>query len=81
MMSDFPVTNKLTSNFIFADDSCACKVGLELKSTIASFQKDLDVINDWCKKWGLILNPKKCKVIIFNKMGLKNLQFKLTIKN
>jgi hypothetical protein len=32
-------------------------------------QSKLDILNDYCEEWCLGINPKKTKVIIFNKSG------------
>ena len=38
-------------------------------NTKEDLQSKLDILNDYCEEWCLGINPKKSKVIIFNKSG------------
>ena len=51
---------------MYADDS---KVIAEVEDTNSEskLQKDINKIKDWCDKWSMSLNGKKCKVMHFGK--------------
>ncbi len=62
---------KVLNCLMYADD-------IALISTSAQcLQHSLDKLNCYCKKWGLQINAKKTKVVIFNRAGwmLKNKNF------
>jgi hypothetical protein len=48
---------------LFADDLVL------FSNTNEGLQSKLDILNDYCEEWCLGINPKKTKVIIFNKSG------------
>jgi exonuclease III len=58
---------------MFADDIAL------VSSSAKGLQHCLDKLNIYCKKWGLQVNSKKTKVIIFNRAGcmLKNNSFRI----
>ena len=57
---------------MYADDS---KVIAEVEDTNSEFklQKDINKIKDWCDKWSMSLNGKKCKVMHFGKKILRRI--------
>jgi hypothetical protein len=48
---------------LFADDLVL------FSNTKEGLQSKLDILNDYCEEWCLGINPKKTKVLIFNKSG------------
>ena len=60
----FPeLSNSIINHLLWADDL----IILTLDAKI--LQQNLNILNDFCKRWGLIVNIKKTKVICFGKRG------------
>jgi ribonuclease HI len=83
MVNDFPELSQFTSDAFFADDCTIWRSGTNLAQILHHLQEDLIKIEDWCKKWGFIINTDKTVGIIFtNKKGCDNLKpLKLQGKN
>jgi hypothetical protein len=54
------VVNTSSQVRLFADDCAIYRVIKSIDDQIA-LQKDLDLILEWCSKWGMELNAKKCE--------------------
>ena len=60
-INDLP--NDLTSNVrLFADD-CIVYRRISSRNDCDLLQKDLNILNDWERKWGMEFHPKKCNVL------------------
>ena len=46
---------------MYADDM------LILSYTESGMQKALDILEEYCQRWQLVVNPDKTKIVIFNK--------------
>ena len=63
-------TNEITQIFnfarikIYADDLTIC-TGINNDNDRIKLQNELDLFCEWCSKWGLIINIKKCKLMHF----------------
>src|SRR6267154_675811 len=80
MINDFPLLSKYTSEAFFADDCTIWRSGKNLEQIFYHLQQDLNLISEWCKKWGFTINTAKTQGIIFtNKTINKNKQLKLNI--
>ena len=63
-LGNFPkLKNKAISHLLWADDLVLLALDED------SLQATLNILNTYCESWGLQINPKKTKVIIFNKSG------------
>ncbi len=62
---------KVLNCLMYADDIAL------ISTSVQGLQHCLDKLNCYCKKWGLQINAKKTKVVIFNRAGhmLKNKNF------
>lgn len=67
MMYDFPTKSKRTLDLIFADDCCVAGIGNDLNILIYRMQEELNLINNWCLKWGFVINVEKTKAVIFHR--------------
>ena len=66
--------NKLVA---YADDAtlAACIESPNLRSHVAdSLNRDLTRINDWCKLWGMKLNPLKTQSMLISRSRTPNPQ-------
>src|SRR6267154_1827567 len=80
MVNDFPTLSEYTSNALFADDCTVWRSGKNLSQIQYHLQNDLNIISDWCKKWGFQINIEKTVGIIFtNKLNLIKEKFSLKI--
>ena len=52
---------------LFADDSATFKSGKHLDSLVKDVQESLDLISDWCEKWGVKISLTKSCAVIFSK--------------
>ena len=52
--------------FLFADDTCLFVSGNDPADTARILNRDLEVLNNWSKKWKVSFNPDKTKDIIFS---------------
>ena len=57
------IFNEIIHSLLFADDLIILSLNKE------DLQTKLDTLNEYCLKWGLKVNTKKTKVMIFNKAG------------
>ena len=57
------IFNTAINSLLFADDLIVISLSKE------GLQARLDILNEYCAKWGLTVNVKKTKVMIFNKSG------------
>jgi len=72
MINDFPLLSKFTSDAFFADDCSIWRSGTNLEQIFYHLQLDLNLISEWCRKWGFTINTTKTQGIIFtNKKILK----------
>ena len=58
------------SSLLFADDLAIFSLSQE------ELQNKINILEEYCYKWGLELNMKKTKIIIFNKQGANIKRFK-----
>ena len=56
-------TNKLFNrlNIKLKTSKCFTPMTWKGQTEIDKLKKDLDVVGDWCKTWGMRLNLEKCK--------------------
>jgi len=66
MVNDFPTLSQYTSNALFADDCTIWRSGTNLRQIQFHLQQDLNLISEWCKKWGFQINTDKTMGIIFS---------------
>lgn len=50
---------------LFADD-CVVYRAIETDRDIVALKKDLKEIETWCGNWGMTLNTRKCKTVVFS---------------
>ncbi|CAK1594782.1 unnamed protein product [Parnassius mnemosyne] len=70
------ITLQLSSRYhLYADDLQVYEHAklMDLPNTIGLLNKDLDLIVDWCKSYGLKVNPSKTKAIIIGSQKFVNL--------
>ena len=67
--------NTNISSLLFADD-----VAIFLLSQ-KELQNKINILEEYCCKWGLELNIKKTKIIIFSKQGANIKKFKFYYKD
>ncbi len=81
MMNDFPKLHSSVCSGFFADDSTIWESGSSLPAMEKTLQSSLNIIGDWCKTWGFVINTDKTEAILFNrKKNLTNIP-KLYINN
>ena len=80
MANDFPELSGFTSTALFADDSTIWRSGSNINIIIHHLQSDLDIISNWCTKWGFKINTNKTTGIIFTNKSKINVP-KITINN
>jgi len=69
MVNDFPKLSKYTSDAFFADDCTIWRSGNNCAQIIFHLQQELDLISDWCQKWGFKMNTEKsCGIVFTNKI-------------
>src|SRR3989442_6909747 len=56
MVSDFPTLSKFTSDAFFADDCTIWRSGNNIAQIVKHLQSDLDIISEWCRAWGFVIN-------------------------
>jgi len=66
-INDFPTLNNSTSSSLFADDSSIWRSGSSPLDMGIILQKDLIIIENWCKEWGITINSSKTIAILFTK--------------
>ena len=71
MTHDFPPLTSRSDAFVFADDWTISRSGLSIEIVSKHIQNDLDIVSNWCKDWGFIINVKKIKAVIFSKFLIK----------
>jgi len=80
MVNDFPQLSEFTSDAFFADDCSIWRSGKNLEQIFYHLQRDLNLISEWCIKWGFTINTAKTQGIIFSKkINIKTAHLKLTI--
>ena len=72
MINDFPTLSKYTSDAFFADDCSIWRSGKNLEQIFHHLQLDLNLISEWCKKWGFTINTAKTQGIIFTHKKIIN---------
>ena len=72
-INDLP-DNILNTIKLFADDTKLISV-LDEDYKCSMLQEDLNKISEWCKKWLILLNAQKCKVIHFGSKNKKTNYF------
>ena len=80
-INDMPIKyskNKFYS-LLFADDLCSFKIFKKFGNLNKQIQCYLNQIENWLKKWRLMMAPHKCNFIVFSsdKSNEKQLEFKL----
>ena len=55
---------------MYADDSKAISEGSVMSQS--ELQADINEIDNWCKKWSMSLNSKKCKIMHYGKNNPRN---------
>lgn len=80
MLTDFPTLSNQTSDAFFADDSTIWRSGTNLPQILFHLQQDLNLIDVWCKKWGLMMNSNKTVGIIFTKKQINPNSARLQIQ-
>ena len=63
-MNDLPGMVPFSNVFLFADDTKLFKT-ITSKQDCHQLQSDLNEVINWCKKWNLSMNSKKCKAMRF----------------
>ena len=83
MINDFPKLSSFTVNALFADDSTIWRSGTNLPQVVYHLQEDLNIIENWCTKWGFKINIDKTKGILFTnkKINKDQINLKLQGKN
>lgn len=51
----------------FADDICIWATGKDAKCAVAKLQQATDLIQKWCLKWRVKMNPSKSKLVLFSR--------------
>ena len=68
---EIPKLGDTNINFLlFADDLAIFSLSQK------GLQEKIDILEKYCKKWGLEINIKKTKIIVFNKQGANMKKFK-----
>ena len=81
MINDFPKLSEFTSDAFFADDCTVWRSGKNIAHIIFHLQQDLTLIQNWCKKWGFIINLEKTSAILFTKKRIKHEHIVLKIND
>ena len=81
MVNDFPKLSNFTSNAFFADDCTIWRSGKNINQIIHHLQEDLNLIANWCSKWGFQINTNKTIGIIFTNKIYDSKLIKLTIND
>ena len=55
---------------MYADDSKVISEGS--KTSQSELQADINTIDNWCRKWSMSLNSKKCKIMYYGKKNPRN---------
>ena len=55
---------------MYADDSKVISEGSVMSQS--ELQADINEIDNWCKKWSMSLNSKKCKIMHYGKKNPRN---------
>jgi len=66
MINDFPIISSNSSSSLFADDSSLWRSRNNINQIIHHLQLDLILIEQWCNKWGFLINSTKSTAIIFS---------------
>ena len=64
----------LSEDFKYADDLTLLAVGDTLSNSIECFQRDIDKLVWWMKKWRIKASAEKTKAIIFQKSNRQNVE-------
>src|SRR5206468_7854115 len=72
MVNDFPQLSKYTDSAFFADDGTIWRSGMNLPQVVFHLQEDLNVIGNWCNKWGFVVNIEKTTGILFTRKKIKH---------
>ncbi|MFI5407161.1 MAG: RNA-directed DNA polymerase, partial [Nitrososphaerales archaeon] len=67
MVNDFPELSAHTSTGLFADDSSIWRSGTNIEQITHHIQSDINLICEWCTKWGFKINTSKTVGIVFTK--------------
>ena len=81
MVNDFPILSKFTSNAFLADDCTIWRSGLNLNLITFHLQQDLEIISQWCIKWGFSINTSKTTGIVFSNQKINTNQILLKLDN
>ena len=65
MINDLPDSLHGVETSLFADDSCIYKSGKNLDKILEVIQHNLDLLADWCERWGFRINTDKTVVVLF----------------
>ena len=67
MMHDIPTPKGNSWLLSFADDNTLSCIGRTVDEVTSNAQRALNVLDSWCKTWGLVINATKTKAILFTK--------------
>ena len=81
MVNDFPPLSKHTSDAFFADDCTIWRSGKNINQIIFHLQQDLNLITNWCRKWGFLINIDKTTGIVFSNQKINDKLIKLKIED
>ena len=62
-----------SENRLFAD-ACVCYRGIKDKEDTLKFQRDIDRLGNWARKWGMRSQPVKCNMMQLTKKTLNKIQ-------